>query len=226
MGRKWEFDIQDAGEMPNAIQYPSWFCTFIRTMSSKYLPVRLNVKLMRVDSPWNKNKSMEGIQGLGGAEERDVVKSQTLDKTIQGVVCCFVCLPSEIFQKVPWAVPPLLCLSFPQENWNFVYKMVSTRKPQAMWNAQGRSRGLLPIAHKCKTEPTMRVRSEKHELSHLDGNQSSVSHSWALHSLLPTKWYGWDRQHHLPVQVLSKPILCFHPGCLSGSFPTVFTVIF
>lgn len=51
---------------------------------------------------------MEGIQGLGGAEERDVVKSQTLDKTIQGMVCCSVCLPGEMFDKVPGAVPPLL----------------------------------------------------------------------------------------------------------------------
>lgn len=45
------FDIQDGGEMLNAIQYPFLFCTFIKTMSSKYLSVRHNVKLTRVDSP-------------------------------------------------------------------------------------------------------------------------------------------------------------------------------
>lgn len=79
MDRKWKFDIQEAGEMPNAIQHPFLFCTFIRTMSSKYLSVSLNVKLTRVDSPRKERKSMEGIQGLGRVEEKEVVKSQTLD---------------------------------------------------------------------------------------------------------------------------------------------------
>ena len=54
------------------------FCTFIKSLSSKYLSVGLNVKKMRTNITQNKNKRMEGIQGPGEAEKKEGIQSQNI----------------------------------------------------------------------------------------------------------------------------------------------------
>lgn len=102
------------------------FSTFIKSLSSKYLSVGLNVKKMTTNITRNKSKRMEGIQGPGEAEKKEGIKSQNIDRSSREWNVCTGFLLIVIFLKVPEATHITICLTLPQDNLKLMYKQISS----------------------------------------------------------------------------------------------------